>query len=119
VAVPIEDPFALPGARRPREIDPARHEDERRQPSNEGKETRSTFDDDHAAPPAALDDDTADAIDAVDAGIDDLLAGTSPVNMIHGAIELDGSASHAPRPSQAGIDAARNEILAALWGLDL
>ena len=56
---------------------------------------------------------------AVDAGIEDLLAGTSPVNMIHGAIELDGSDSDAPRPSQACIDAARNDILAALWGLDL
>jgi len=74
------------------------------------------FDDDHAAPPAGPHDDT---VDAVDAAIEDLLAGTSPVNMIHGAIELDGSGSDAPRPSQASIDAARNEILAALWGLDL
>ncbi len=74
------------------------------------------FDDDHAAPPAAPEDDT---LDAVDAGIEDLLAGPSPVNLIHGAIELDGSGSDAPRPSQASIDAARNEILAALWGLEL
>jgi hypothetical protein len=57
--------------------------------------------------------------DAVDAGIGDLLAGTSAVNMIHGAIELDGSGSGAARPSQASIDAARNDILAALWGMDL
>lgn len=72
-------------------------------------------DDDHAAPRAAPDDDT---VDPVDAGIEDLLAGPSPVNMIHGAIELDGSGSGAPRPSQASIDAARNDILAALWGLE-
>jgi len=77
------------------------------------------FDDDHAAPPAAPDHDTVDTVDAVDAGIEDLLAGPSPVNMIYGAIELDGSGSDAPRPSQASIDAARNEILAALWGLEL
>jgi len=80
---------------------------------------------DHAAPPAAPHDDAVapveavDAVDAVDAGIEDLLAGTSPVNMIHGAIELDGGSSVVPRPSQASIDAARNEILAALWGLEL
>lgn len=48
-----------------------------------------------------------------------LLAGPSPVNMVHGAIELDGGANGAPRPSQAAIDAARNEILAALWGVEL
>lgn len=83
------------------------------------------YDDDDAAPPAAPDDDTLDAFDTVDAfddldaGIEDLLAGPSPVNMIHGAIELDGSGSEAPRPSQASIDAARDEILAALWGLDM
>jgi hypothetical protein len=41
------------------------------------------------------------------------------VNRIHGAIELDGRASPAPRPSQDSIDAARNDILAALWGLEL
>jgi hypothetical protein len=68
-------------------------------------------DDDHATPPAPD--------DAVDAGIEELLAGTSPVNMIHGAIELDRGGSGAPRPSQDCIDAARNDILAALWGLDL
>jgi len=66
--------------------------------------------DDHAAP--APDD-------PVDGAIEKLLAGPSPANMVHGAIELDGSANGAARPSQAGIDAARNEILAALWGLDL
>jgi hypothetical protein len=57
--------------------------------------------------------------DPVDGGIRELLAGPSPVNMIHGAIELDGSANGAARPSQAAIDAARNEILAALWGVEL
>jgi hypothetical protein len=41
------------------------------------------------------------------------------VNAVHGAIQLDGSANGAPRPSQAGIDAARNEILSALWGVEL
>ena len=68
------------------------------------------FQDDYAAP--ATDD-------PVDGAIDELLAGPSPVNMVHGAIELDGSANGMPRPSQAAIDAARNDILAALWGLEL
>jgi hypothetical protein len=66
--------------------------------------------DDHAAP--APDD-------PVDGAIEGLLAGPSPVNMVHGAIELDGSANGGPRPSQACIDAARNDILAALWGVEL
>ena len=57
--------------------------------------------------------------DLVDGGIRELLAGPSPVNMVHGAIELDGGANGAPRPSQAGIDAARSDILAALWGVEL
>jgi hypothetical protein len=57
--------------------------------------------------------------DALQAGLEELLAGPSPVNRIHGAIELDGHARPAPRPSQDGIDAARNEILAALWGEEL
>ena len=57
--------------------------------------------------------------DPVDGGIRELLAGPSPVNMVHGAIELDGSANGMPRPSQACIDAARDDILAALWGVDL
>jgi hypothetical protein len=52
--------------------------------------------------------------DAVDAALDSLLAGPSPVNMVHGAIELgDGVV---PRPSDASIAAARNDVLAALWG---
>lgn len=84
-------------------------------------------DDDYAPPPApddavdAAPDDAVNAAmgDAVDAGIANLLAGTSPVNMIHGAIELDGAGRDVPRPSQDCIDAARNDILAALWGLDL
>jgi hypothetical protein len=66
--------------------------------------------DDHAAP--APDD-------PVDGGIRELLAGPSPVNMVPGAIELDRSANGTPRPSQAGIEAARSDILAALWGLEL
>jgi hypothetical protein len=80
---------------------------------------------DHAPQPArddaGVEDPGAGAApdDAVDAGIKELLAGTSPVNMIHGAIELDGSGGDAPRPSQASIEAARHDILAALWGLDL
>ncbi|MEA2149823.1 MAG: hypothetical protein QOD69_1653 [Solirubrobacteraceae bacterium] len=57
--------------------------------------------------------------DALQEGLEELLAGPSPVNRIHGAIELDGRASPAPRPSQDSIDAARNDILAALWGLEL
>jgi hypothetical protein len=54
--------------------------------------------------------------DAVDAALSDLLAGVSPVNMVHGAIDLDGGAGGAPRPSQAAVEAARNDIFAALWG---
>jgi hypothetical protein len=62
-------------------------------------------DDDHAHPQET---------DAVDAALDSLLAGPSPVNMVHGAIELgDGVV---PRPSDASIAAARNDVLAALWG---
>jgi hypothetical protein len=63
-------------------------------------------DDDHEQPP-----ETADGIDVL---VSDLLAGPSPVNMVHGAIELgDGVV---PRPSDASIAAARNDVLAALWG---
>jgi hypothetical protein len=65
--------------------------------------------DDHTSPQAP--DDT------VDAALRDLLAGVSPVNMIHGAIELGGGPSAAQRPSHASVEAARNDILAALWGL--
>ncbi len=53
----------------------------------------------------------------MDAAFRDLLAGVSPVNMVHGAIELGGGAGAAQRPSQASVEAARNDILAALWGL--
>lgn len=64
-------------------------------------------DDDHAPPPQ----ETGDRIDDALAG---LLAGPSPINMVHGAIELgDGVV---PRPSDASIAAARDDILAALWG---
>lgn len=52
--------------------------------------------------------------DRSDAALSDLLAGPSPVNMVHGAIALgDGVV---PRPSEASIAAARNDVLAALWG---
>jgi len=59
------------------------------------------------------------AQDAVDAAIEGLLDGPSPVNMVHGALKLDGVASGVPRPCQAAVEAARNEILAALWGESL
>jgi hypothetical protein len=63
------------------------------------------------------DDDQAqplEAADEVDALLSDLVAGPSPVNLVHGAIELgDGVV---PRPSDACIAAARNDVLAALWG---
>jgi hypothetical protein len=63
-------------------------------------------DDDREQPP-----ETGDKIDAL---VSDLLAGPSPVNMVHGAIELgDGVV---PRPSDACIAAARKDVLAALWG---
>lgn len=58
------------------------------------------------------------ATDAVDRAIEGLLAGPSPVNRVHGAIALDGP-DRAARPSQAAIEAARAEVLAALWGLEL
>jgi hypothetical protein len=62
-------------------------------------------DDDHAQP---------QKIDPVDAALDSLLAGPSPMNMVHGAIALgDGVV---PRPSDAAIAAARDDVLAALWG---
>jgi hypothetical protein len=62
-------------------------------------------DDDHAQPHEAA---------AVDAALASLLAGPSPVNMVHGAIALgDGVV---PRPSDAAIAAARDDVLAALWG---
>jgi hypothetical protein len=57
--------------------------------------------------------------EAFRAELDALFAGPSPVNRIHGAIELDGTATGAQRPSQASIEAARVDILAALWGLEL
>jgi hypothetical protein len=63
--------------------------------------------DDHHAPPQETDD-------RIDAALADLLAGPSPINMVHGAIALgDGVV---PRPSDASIAAARNDVLAALWG---
>ena len=52
--------------------------------------------------------------DPVDVALADLLAGPSPVDMVHGSILLgDGVV---PRPSDASIAAARNDVLAALWG---
>ncbi len=57
--------------------------------------------------------------EALEGGLADLLAGPSPVNRIHGAIDLEGSGSDAPRPSQASVEAARTDILAALWGVSL
>jgi hypothetical protein len=62
-------------------------------------------DDDHARPQEP---------DPVDAALTGLIAGPSPVNMVHGAIALgDGVV---PRPSEASIAAARSDVLAALWG---
>jgi hypothetical protein len=64
-------------------------------------------DDQHAPPPQETDD-------CLDAALADLLAGPSPINMVHGAITLgDGVV---PRPSDASIAAAHNDVLAALWG---
>jgi hypothetical protein len=63
-------------------------------------------DDDREQPP-----ETGDRIDAL---VSDLLASPSPVDMVHGAIELGDRV--VPRPSDASIAAARNDILAALWG---
>lgn len=63
-------------------------------------------DDDHAQPLQ-----TGEGIDAL---LSDLLAGPSPVNMVHGAIELGDRVL--PRPSEAAIAAARHDILVALWG---
>jgi hypothetical protein len=62
-------------------------------------------DDDHAHPQETS---------AVDAALASLLAGPSPVNMVHGAIVLGYDV--VPRPSDASIAAARNDVLAALWG---
>ena len=62
-------------------------------------------DDDHAQPHEAA---------AFDAALASLLAGPSPVNMVHGAIALGDDV--VPRPSDASIAAARNDVLAALWG---
>ncbi|MEA2129260.1 MAG: hypothetical protein QOJ85_2151 [Solirubrobacteraceae bacterium] len=62
-------------------------------------------DDDHAHPQET---------GAVDAALASLLAGPSPVNMVHGAIVLGDDV--VPRPSDASIAAARNDVLAALWG---
>jgi hypothetical protein len=50
----------------------------------------------------------------IDAALGELLAGPSPMNMVHGAIELGDGVL--PRPSEASIAAARNDVLAALWG---
>jgi hypothetical protein len=55
-----------------------------------------------------------DAGDGVDAALSKLLAGPSPMNMVHGAIELGDRV--VPRPSDASIAAARADILTALWG---
>jgi hypothetical protein len=63
-------------------------------------------DDDHVRP-----QETGDSIDAV---LSELLAGPSPMNMVHGAIELGDRVL--PRPSDASIAAARADVLAALWG---
>jgi hypothetical protein len=68
--------------------------------------TRSVSDDDHEQPL-----ETGDRTDVL---LSDLLAGPSPVNMVHGAIELGDRV--VPRPSDASIAAARNDVLAALWG---
>ena len=54
-----------------------------------------------------------------EAGLRQLLYGPSPVNRIVGAIELGGRGRPVARPSQATIDAARNDILAAIWGTGL
>jgi hypothetical protein len=62
-------------------------------------------DDDHAQPQEP---------DPVEAGLASLDGGPSPANMVHGAIALgDGVV---PRPSDASIAAARDDVLAALWG---
>jgi hypothetical protein len=55
--------------------------------------------------------------DELEAGLRELLAGPSPHNRVHGAIDLEPGDRHARRPSQASIDAARLDILAGLWGL--
>jgi hypothetical protein len=57
--------------------------------------------------------------EAFEAGLRTLLYGPSPVNRIVGAIELDGRGRPVARPSQATIEAARNDILAALWGTEV
>jgi hypothetical protein len=53
----------------------------------------------------------------LEAQLRELLAGPSPANRIHGAIELDRGGRDVPRPSQASIEAARRDILAGLWAL--
>ena len=63
-------------------------------------------DDDHAPPPQAD--------DSIDAAVSKLLAGPSPITMVHGAIELGERV--VPRPSDASIAATRNDVLAAPWG---
>jgi hypothetical protein len=56
--------------------------------------------------------------EAPEAELRERFDGPSPVNRIHGAIELDGNRpTGTPRASQAGIDAALDDIMAALWGL--
>jgi hypothetical protein len=55
--------------------------------------------------------------DAFQAELTQLFDGPTPVNRIHGAIELHGSDGGSQRPSQASIEAARSDILSALWGL--
>ena len=52
--------------------------------------------------------------DRIDAALAELLAGPSPMNMVHGAIELGDGVL--PRPSETSIEAARNDVLTALWG---
>jgi hypothetical protein len=53
----------------------------------------------------------------LEAQLRELLAGPSPANRIHGAIELDRGGRDVPRPSQVSIEAARRDILAGLWAL--
>jgi hypothetical protein len=57
--------------------------------------------------------------EAFRAEFDALLAGPSPENRVHGAIELERRPDGAPRPSRDAIDAARADVLGALWGLGL
>lgn len=67
-------------------------------------------DDDHK-PPHASDEATA-------AGLEELLAGPSPVNVVHAAIELGGENAER-QPSRRCIDAGRRDIIEALFGASL